>query len=69
MWVTMILVILGALRTVGKRPKRIGNQWKTRDHPEQNIVEISKNTEKSPGDLRRPAITQTPVKDHQLKLE
>ena len=29
---------------------------------------IGKNTEKSPGDLRRLAVTQTPVKDHQLRL-
>ena len=26
------------------------------------------NTEKSPGDLRRLAVTQTPVKDHQITL-
>ena len=29
---------------------------------------ILRNTEKSPGDLRRLSVTQTPVKDHQLKL-
>ena len=38
------------------------------DHPNYNIIENSQNTEKSPGDLRRLAITQTPVKYHQLKL-
>ena len=27
---------------------------------------MNQNTEKSPGDLRRLAITQTPMKDHQL---
>ena len=26
------------------------------------------NTEKSPGDLKKLAVTQTPVKNHQLKL-
>ena len=26
------------------------------------------NTEKSPGDLRRLAVTQTPLKNHRLKL-
>ena len=26
------------------------------------------NTEKSPGNLRRPAVTQTPVRNHQLIL-
>ena len=38
------------------------------DHPNYSIIEVSQNTEKSPGDLRRLAITQTPVKDHQLML-
>ena len=43
--------------------------WKTsRDHPNYNIIENGQNTEKSPGDLRRLAVTQTPVKDHQLML-
>ena len=31
-------------------------------------MEISQNTEKSPGDLRRLVVTQTPVKNHQLTL-
>ena len=38
------------------------------DHPNNYITENSHNTEKSPGDLRRLAVTQTPVKDHQLML-
>ena len=38
------------------------------NHPNYNIIETSHNTEKSPGYLRRLAITQTPVKDQQLKL-
>ena len=38
------------------------------DHPNYNIIENSQNTEKSPRDLRRLAVTQAPVKDHQLKL-
>ena len=33
-----------------------------------SIIEIGQNTEKSPGDLRRLAVTQSPVKDHQLTL-
>ena len=32
------------------------------------IIEISQNTEKSPGDLRIFAVTQTSVKDHQQML-
>ena len=32
------------------------------------IIEIGQNTEKNPGDLSRLAVTQIPVKDHQLTL-
>ena len=32
------------------------------DHPNYSIVENSQNTEKSPRDLRRLAVIQTPVK-------
>ena len=38
------------------------------DHPNYSIIENGQNTEKSPGDLRRLAVTQTPVQDHQLTL-
>ena len=34
------------------------------DHPNYYIIENGQNTKKSPGDLRRLAVTQTPVKDH-----
>ena len=43
--------------------------WRTSgDHPNYYIIEKSQNTEKSPVDLRRPAVPETPVKDHQLTL-
>ncbi len=38
------------------------------DHPNESIIEDGQNTEKFPGDLRRLAVTPTPVKDHQLML-
>ena len=38
------------------------------DHPNYSIVEIGQNTKKSPADLRRLAVTQTPVENHQLTL-
>ena len=39
--------------------------WNTSgDHPNYRIIENSQNTERSPGDLRRLAATQTRVKDH-----
>ena len=34
------------------------------DHQNNCIIEISQNTKKSPEDLRRLAVTRTPVKDH-----
>ena len=40
--------------------------WQTSgDHPNCSIIENGQNTEKSPGDLRRLAVTQTPVENHQ----
>ena len=38
------------------------------DHPNYCIIENGQNTKKSPGDLRRLAVSQTLVKNHQLKL-
>ena len=38
------------------------------DHPNYCIIEIGQNTEKSPGNLRRFAVTQTPLKDHLLTI-
>ncbi len=39
-----------------------------RDYPNDSIAENGQNPETSPGDLRRLAASQTPVKNHQLKL-
>ena len=51
-----------------KRPGGLGS-WRTgRDYPNDSIAENGQNPETSPGDLRRLAITQTPVKNHQLTL-
>ena len=46
----------------------LGGRMTGRDYPNYNIMEDGQNTERSPGDLKRLAITQTPLKDHQLKL-
>ena len=49
-------------------------KWKTRkkrtsrDHPNHSIVKIGQNTKKSPGDLRKLVVTQTPMENHLLKL-
>ena len=47
----------------------LGYNGKSADCPNYSIFENGQNTEKSPGDLRRLAVTQTPEKDHQLKLK
>ncbi len=46
---------LGSLRTGG-------------DHPNDSIIANGQNTEKSPGNLKKLAVAQTPVKNHRLTL-
>ena len=53
---------------VGTKTEGHGNNRSSGDHPNYNIVEIGQNTEKSPGNLSRLAVTQTPVKTHQTTL-
>ena len=72
MKVTLVPIVIGALGTVNKRiikgPGGLGS-WRTgRDYPNDSITNDGQNTETSPGDLRRLAVTQTPVKNHQLIL-
>ena len=61
MTVTIIPIVIDAFGTVTKG-------CTSEDHPNNSIIENSQNTEKSPGDLRRLVVTQSPVKDHQLTL-
>ena len=51
-----------------KRPRGLGSWRTSRDHPNDSIIENGQNTKKSPGDLRRLAVTQTPMKNHRLTL-
>ena len=50
-----MIIVINILETV---PKGL----EEKDHTNQSIVDISQNTEKSPGDMRTLAVTQTPVK-------
>ena len=70
--VTILPILIGALSTVTKgllngledlEVDRTG-----RDYPNDSIAEDGQNPERSPGDLRRLAVTQTPVKNPQLIL-
>ena len=45
-----------------------GNRWKNRDNLNWRIVKIDLNPEKSPGDIRRLTVAQTPVKSPRLVL-
>ena len=54
-------------QSIDKGTGRFRNKRKCGDHSNNCIIEIVRNTEKSPGDLKRLAVTQTPVKNH-LKL-
>ena len=46
----------------------LGNKGTSGNNPNYYIIGNSQNTEKSPEDLRKFAVTQTPVKNHHLKL-
>ena len=47
---------------------RVRNRRQSRDHPNYSINEIGQNTEKRPSNLKRLAVTQTPMKGRQLTL-
>ena len=51
-----------------KGPGGLGSWRASGYHPNDSITENGQNTDKSPGDLRRLAVTQGPVKNHQLTL-
>ena len=53
---------------IGTRTGELGNKRTSGDHLSYSISEIGQNTEKSPGNLRRLAVTQTPVRNHRLTL-
>ena len=51
---------------IGKKTRRLRNKRTNGDHSNHYIIENGQNTEKSPGDLKRLDVTQTPVKNHRL---
>ena len=57
-------MVVSELRKVlqDKKTGGIENPRKKRDHLDHSIAKIGQNTEKSPGDLKRLAVTQTPGK-------
>ena len=55
-------------QSISKETGRLGNKRINENHPDYSIFKIGQNTKKSPGDLKRLAVTQTPVENHQLTL-
>ena len=54
---------------IGTRTGGIGNKRISGGYANYSIVEIGHNTKKSPKDMRRLAVTQSPEESHQLMLE
>ena len=66
MMVKIMPIVISALRLVkGLEDLEMRTSG---DHPNYSIIMVGQNTEKSPEDLRRLAVTQTPVENHQLTL-
>ena len=58
MKMTVIPIVIGSLSTVTKGSiKGLGNMRTIVGHPNFSIIKIDQNAEKSPGDLRRLAVT------------
>ena len=69
MKVKIIPIVIGAFCTFTKGLLNgLGNRRTSGDHPNYYIIENGKNTERIPGDLRKLAVTHTPVKVHRLTL-
>ena len=60
---TVIPIVISALGTI---PKGLGERLEELEI--RGRIVTGQNTEKSPGDLRRLAVIQTPIRNHQLKL-
>ncbi len=69
--VTRIPVVIGTFGTIPRGLERGLEELEIRmnqDHLDYRIVEISQNTKKNTGDLRKLGISLTPMKDHQIML-
>ena len=68
MKVTIVPILIGAFGMVTKELLKgledLEDGGRVETIQNDSIIEDSQNTENSPGDLRRLAVTQTPVKNH-----
>ena len=53
---------------IGRVTGRVRIKRTSWDHQDYCIIKIGQNTENSPRDLKRIAVTQTPVRNYQLTL-
>ena len=63
---TWIIPTVIGHQTIDTGTGGLGNKRIREHQPNYSIVEIGQNTEQSPGNLRRLAVSQTPMKDNQL---
>ena len=76
MKVTVIPIVVGALGAIPKglikgleiRLENKRTSRDTRDHQDYSIIKISQNTKHNPEDLRRLAVTQIQVRNHNPTL-
>ena len=69
---TIVPIVIGAFGTITKGLLKgledLENLRTDIDYPNDSITKNEQNTEKSPGDLKRLAVRQTQVKNHQITL-
>ena len=68
---TVIPILIGTIdshKSIGKETGGIVNESKRGDHPNYSIIYNGQNTGNSPEDLKRLAVSQTPLEDHYLTL-
>ena len=61
--VKLIPVLNSRLGTIPEETRKLRNQMASTDHPNYNVIKIDQNAEKSPVDLWRLVVIQTPVED------
>ena len=61
MFIAIVICALGTVSKIYARTGGFGNNGTGGDCPNYRVVEIGQNTEKSSGNLRRIAVTQTPA--------
>ena len=67
--VSVVPIVIGAFGTVTEGLLKGLEDLEVGYHPNNSIIENGQNTEKSPRDLRKLDVTQTPVKNHSANAD